>query len=94
VAAVNRAMLDQNQVIRLLTELPRVLDLDPDHAEAQALFDEARRQGRQRAEKLLDTLPDLLRRSRILTETRVREIERLDPDGAIATRARQILLGR
>ena len=84
--------IDSEVPAGLLEELPKVLELNPDHAEAQALLQSARQIGRARAEALLGTMGALTRGTARYKE-RLEEISKLDPEGPHGKKARDLLKG-
>lgn len=86
IAKRNGPMVNKEQVVILLVELPGILELAPDHLEAGALLEEARRKGPRYAKTELLYLPANPKRA----AERLREIEILDGNGPIAAEARAV----
>lgn len=85
-------MFNQEQVMTLLEELPRVLEMNPNLEEARMLYQTAVKDGQARATKLMATaqyLKEIGHFSRY--RTRLQEISRLDPEGATGNEARKLL---
>jgi len=85
-------MISADQYLKLMEELPKVLDLNPAHEEAQKLLEEARRRCQAYAEKLLDSA-DFLRKTNRQDRyrERLKEVICYDPDGPSGAKARQLL---
>lgn len=86
IAKRNGPMVNKEQVIILLVELPGILELAPDHLEAGTLLEDARRKGPLYAKTELLYLPANPKKA----AERLREIEILDSNGPIADAARDV----
>jgi hypothetical protein len=84
-------LLTEEDVTAALSALPEILAMDPDHHEARALLERARRQADLRAEKLLRSAAYFKTRNPEASADRLRRVLRLDPDGPYGRKARQWL---
>lgn len=84
-------MVNKEEVVALLAELPRLIAFSPELAEANALLEEAKQKGQLYAKHLLSTLGGI---SPQLAAMRLREIEILDCNGPIAAEARRLVKKR
>ncbi len=82
-------MLNADDILLLLEELPKVLALNPSHEGARALLNEARKRAQPRAALLLQALKRARKPSDY--KERLGKILKLDPDGPSGDQARTLL---
>jgi hypothetical protein len=86
-----RRLFSEQDVIAVLAALRRILAMDPEHEDARALLEKARRNGAIRAHKLLAAAAVFRERSPEIYRERLRRVLQLDPDGPDGVQARTLL---
>lgn len=86
-----RPLTEESHVVMLLEGLPLVLAKDPEHAEARRLWELARRQGRLRAEKLLNAALSLRAAKPEACRKRLQRAIQLDAMGPCGKKAEALL---
>jgi hypothetical protein len=87
----SRKMFNEAQVIDLLTRLPEVLELNPQHRDAEALFKTAREKGQGFAQGRLLRAKNSGPRNPKIYRGHLEAVIQLDPDGKSGAEARKLL---
>jgi len=90
----HKKLFTEESCLYVLDRLPTVLAMDPDHKEARALLERAKRQGAYRAQKLVGSALAFKKHKPNVYVDKLRRAARLDPDGPSGKKARELLGGR